>query len=244
MLQFVWRKEVHAVNLTFCVYTGSFDIKASRVQDCAGLDMTKYGHSQTGKIKSKRRHFRLWLFPFFFLNCFVDSLQSKKVFLDCFGWIAVQKTQKYPSALPLILSLCNIPNALITRLTGSSLESRIPPAFNRSDISQQPRLHLEEGVFAHCPMWPYSVGHSANRWKSRPAVAALEVVLCVLPFPFRAHFLLTWLWAALWDRPWCVDITDSCGVHFGGKGLVLEKIKFGAEKFKVSILKVATMFSN
>ncbi|XP_075899734.1 zinc finger protein 618 isoform X7 [Nelusetta ayraudi] len=31
---------------------GSFDIKASRVQDCVGLDMTKYGHSQTGKIKN------------------------------------------------------------------------------------------------------------------------------------------------------------------------------------------------
>lgn len=50
------------------MYTGSFDIKASRVQDCVGLDMTKYGHSQTGKIKSKLRHFHLWLFPVFF--CF------------------------------------------------------------------------------------------------------------------------------------------------------------------------------
>lgn len=48
------------------MYTGSFDIKASRVQDCVGLDMTKYGHSQTGKIKSKLRHFHLWLFPVFF----------------------------------------------------------------------------------------------------------------------------------------------------------------------------------
>lgn len=28
-------------------------MKASRVQDVAGIDMTKYGHSQTGKIKSK-----------------------------------------------------------------------------------------------------------------------------------------------------------------------------------------------
>ncbi|XP_067339880.1 zinc finger protein 618 isoform X2 [Channa argus] len=31
---------------------GSFDIKASRVQECSSLDMSKFGHSQTGKIKN------------------------------------------------------------------------------------------------------------------------------------------------------------------------------------------------
>ncbi|KAM7392792.1 hypothetical protein PAMA_007754 [Pampus argenteus] len=31
---------------------GSFDIKASRVQECGSMDMSKFGHSQTGKIKS------------------------------------------------------------------------------------------------------------------------------------------------------------------------------------------------
>lgn len=53
MFQFVLRKSVHGVNLMFCLDSGSFDMKASRVQDCAGIDMTKYSHSQTGKIKSK-----------------------------------------------------------------------------------------------------------------------------------------------------------------------------------------------
>ncbi|XP_040914629.1 zinc finger protein 618 isoform X5 [Toxotes jaculatrix] len=31
---------------------GSFDIKASRVQDCGSMDMSKFGHSQTGKMKN------------------------------------------------------------------------------------------------------------------------------------------------------------------------------------------------
>ncbi|XP_051269157.1 zinc finger protein 618 isoform X7 [Dicentrarchus labrax] len=31
---------------------GSFDMKASRVQECGSMDMTKFGHSQTGKIKN------------------------------------------------------------------------------------------------------------------------------------------------------------------------------------------------
>ncbi|XP_022067691.1 zinc finger protein 618 isoform X4 [Acanthochromis polyacanthus] len=30
---------------------GTFDLKASRVQECGGLDMSKFGHSQTAKIK-------------------------------------------------------------------------------------------------------------------------------------------------------------------------------------------------
>ncbi|KAF7217183.1 transcript variant X1 [Nothobranchius furzeri] len=32
---------------------GTFDLKASRAQDCTGIDMSKYGHSQAAKIKSK-----------------------------------------------------------------------------------------------------------------------------------------------------------------------------------------------
>lgn len=32
---------------------GTFDIKASRIQECGSVDMSKYGHSQTAKIKSK-----------------------------------------------------------------------------------------------------------------------------------------------------------------------------------------------
>nr|XP_015798196.2 zinc finger protein 618 isoform X1 [Nothobranchius furzeri]XP_054600365.1 zinc finger protein 618 isoform X1 [Nothobranchius furzeri] len=31
---------------------GTFDLKASRAQDCTGIDMSKYGHSQAAKIKS------------------------------------------------------------------------------------------------------------------------------------------------------------------------------------------------
>ncbi|XP_038589472.1 zinc finger protein 618 isoform X3 [Micropterus salmoides] len=31
---------------------GSFDMKASRVQECGSMDMSKFGHSQTGKIKN------------------------------------------------------------------------------------------------------------------------------------------------------------------------------------------------
>ncbi|XP_022067695.1 zinc finger protein 618 isoform X6 [Acanthochromis polyacanthus] len=31
---------------------GTFDLKASRVQECGGLDMSKFGHSQTAKIKN------------------------------------------------------------------------------------------------------------------------------------------------------------------------------------------------
>lgn len=50
---------MHAIILMVCLDAGSFDMKASRVQDCAGIDMTKYGHSQTGKIKSKLLHFHL-----------------------------------------------------------------------------------------------------------------------------------------------------------------------------------------
>lgn len=41
--------------LTLRIYldVGSFDMKASRVQECGSMDMSKFGHSQTGKIKSK-----------------------------------------------------------------------------------------------------------------------------------------------------------------------------------------------
>ncbi|XP_068430220.1 zinc finger protein 618 isoform X3 [Clinocottus analis] len=31
---------------------GSFDLKSSRVQECGSMDMSKFGHSQTGKIKN------------------------------------------------------------------------------------------------------------------------------------------------------------------------------------------------
>ncbi|XP_059213411.1 zinc finger protein 618 isoform X9 [Centropristis striata] len=31
---------------------GTFDLKTSRVQDCGSMDMSKFGHSQTGKIKN------------------------------------------------------------------------------------------------------------------------------------------------------------------------------------------------
>lgn len=34
-------------------HAGSFDLKTSRVQECGSMDMSKFGHSQTGKIKSK-----------------------------------------------------------------------------------------------------------------------------------------------------------------------------------------------
>lgn len=40
-----------------CLDLGSFDMKASRIQECGSMDMTKYGHSQTGKIKSKHIFF-------------------------------------------------------------------------------------------------------------------------------------------------------------------------------------------
>lgn len=33
-------------------------MKASRVQECGSMDMSKFGHSQAGKIKSKH-HFPL-----------------------------------------------------------------------------------------------------------------------------------------------------------------------------------------
>lgn len=120
----------------------------------------------------------------------------------------MEKTRKYPSASPLIWPLCNIPNALITRLTGSSLESRIPPAFDRSYISQQPPPHLEEGVVARCPLWPYSVGQ-----QMKVSAARSYFVFC------HFHSVLISYWRGcewlFWDRPWCVDITVSCGVHFG-----------------------------
>lgn len=32
---------------------GSFDLKTSRAQECGSIDMSKFGHSQAGKIKSK-----------------------------------------------------------------------------------------------------------------------------------------------------------------------------------------------
>lgn len=41
-------------------HVGSFDLKTSRVQECGSMDMSKFGHSQTGKIKSKHK------FGFFF----------------------------------------------------------------------------------------------------------------------------------------------------------------------------------
>lgn len=44
------------LTLRICLDAGSFDMKASRVQECGSMDMSKFGHSQTGKIKSKR-HF-------------------------------------------------------------------------------------------------------------------------------------------------------------------------------------------
>lgn len=52
--------------------TGTFDIKASRIQECGSVDMSKYGHSQTAKIKSK---LLFWLF-FLLLLFFVPRLQS------------------------------------------------------------------------------------------------------------------------------------------------------------------------
>lgn len=36
-------------------HVGSFDLKTSRVQECGSMDMSKFGHSQTGKIKSKHK---------------------------------------------------------------------------------------------------------------------------------------------------------------------------------------------
>lgn len=47
---------------------GTFDIKASRIQECGSVDMSKYGHSQTAKIKSKHPRFSNRVcFCFFFL---------------------------------------------------------------------------------------------------------------------------------------------------------------------------------
>lgn len=62
-------------------HVGSFDLKTSRVQECGSMDMSKFGHSQTGKIKSKHKFVCFFTFfiyigkvaclitlePFFFL---------------------------------------------------------------------------------------------------------------------------------------------------------------------------------
>lgn len=59
------------INSAFSV--GTFDIKASRIQECGSVDMSKYGHSQTAKIKSKL------LFWFFFSYCFFLLFSDFKV---------------------------------------------------------------------------------------------------------------------------------------------------------------------
>lgn len=44
---------VFQLTLETLPFVGTFDIKASRIQECGSVDMSKYGHSQTAKIKSK-----------------------------------------------------------------------------------------------------------------------------------------------------------------------------------------------
>lgn len=51
----MFETELHLTRLI----VGSFDMKASRVQECGSVDMSKYGHSQSGKIKSKHHVFIL-----------------------------------------------------------------------------------------------------------------------------------------------------------------------------------------
>lgn len=58
-------------NLPLCV--GTFDIKASRIQECGSVDMSKYGHSQTAKIKSKHC---FWLFFLLLLFWIVNRLHG------------------------------------------------------------------------------------------------------------------------------------------------------------------------
>lgn len=48
-------------------HVGSFDLKTSRVQECGSMDMSKFGHSQTGKIKSKHK-FVLFLTFFIYIG--------------------------------------------------------------------------------------------------------------------------------------------------------------------------------
>lgn len=43
-------------------------MKTSRVQECGSMDMTKFGHSQTGKIKSKYLFLMFYFIVFFFLT--------------------------------------------------------------------------------------------------------------------------------------------------------------------------------
>lgn len=47
-------------------------MKASRVQECGSMDMSKFSHSQAGKIKSKHH--------FFFLSHF-DCVMLSKVYM-------------------------------------------------------------------------------------------------------------------------------------------------------------------
>lgn len=49
------------LTLRIGLHIGSFDMKVSRVQECGSMDMTKYGHSQTGKIKSKYHFFLFYI---------------------------------------------------------------------------------------------------------------------------------------------------------------------------------------
>lgn len=51
-------------------------MKASRVQECGSVDMSKYGHSQA-KIKSKRHFFSLTFFHSF-VGCFVVLCNAKQ----------------------------------------------------------------------------------------------------------------------------------------------------------------------
>lgn len=49
-------------------HVGSFDLKTSRVQECGSMDISKFGHSQTGKIKSKHKSFIFFLTFFIYIG--------------------------------------------------------------------------------------------------------------------------------------------------------------------------------
>uniref|UniRef100_H3DN24 Zinc finger protein 618 n=1 Tax=Tetraodon nigroviridis TaxID=99883 RepID=H3DN24_TETNG len=72
---------LHTPIINSAFFLGTFDIKASRIQECGSVDMSKYGHSQTAKIKSKLL-FLLLLFVVHPLQSVARTIETIKMFTD------------------------------------------------------------------------------------------------------------------------------------------------------------------